>query len=154
LGAIRKCIKTLTCEAPSAVLQAPALPGLAVAKHLLSGGISSRAWKWPELSSYPRRSSRPLVCEDVVPVVRDRVAGAAVLSVAGLRRLVTQCGGRERIGCGVVFELGMPPPAAVGQPLGVFQHEINIVLSIRHRRLTVLRLILRRVPMRSLLRTR
>ena len=64
-----------------------------------------------------RRSSRPVLCENIVPFLHDRVARVAALGVVSLRRLVFQGGGREGIGRRVILERAITPSAAVRESL-------------------------------------
>src|SRR5205823_10173530 len=60
--------------------------------------------------------------------------------------LVSQGGLRERSGRGVILERGPSPSAAVGEPLAIFHHEVDVMQACRHRR-SGERLELFRVPM-------
>src|SRR5882724_3158456 len=65
------------------------------------------------------RSPLPVVSENIISRLHDRVAREPALGVVALRRLVSQGGGRERIGRGVILERGPSPSAAVREPLAI-----------------------------------
>jgi hypothetical protein len=88
----------------------------------------------------------PVICENVVSRLYGRGAREPALGVVPLRRLASQGAGSERIGCSVIVEHGLSPPAAVREPLAVLHHEIDIMLGAWHRRCRE-RLQLFRVPM-------
>jgi hypothetical protein len=50
-------------------------------------------WGTPPADNGPRRSPRPILCENVVPFLHDRVARVAALGVVPLRWLVFQVPG-------------------------------------------------------------
>src|SRR6476660_7489900 len=88
----------------------------------------------------------PVFRENVISGLHRRVAHEAALGVVPLRRLSGRGAGRERIGCGVIVEHGVTPPAAVRESLAVLHHEVDVMLGTRHRRGGE-RLQLFRVPM-------
>src|SRR6478736_9621210 len=93
------------------------------------------------------RSARPVLGEDVVAFLHDRMARVAALGIVPLRRRVTQCARGERVGGRVIFERAVSPSAAVCEPLAVLHHEVGVVLGAWHRRLTGVRFFFRRGPM-------
>src|ERR1700761_6040940 len=102
---------------------------------------------WVRRSSGPSRCSPLAVLgEDVIVVLHDGVAGKAALCVMFLRRFVGFVGRPECCGRGIVLERAVSPSAAVGEPLAVLHHEIDIVLGVRHRRLAGVSLLLFRAP--------
>ena len=76
----------------------------------------------------------PVIRENVISRLHHRVAREPALGVVPLRRLASQGAGRERIGCSVIVEHGVSPPAAVREPLAVLHHEVHIMLGTWHRR--------------------
>src|SRR5215475_11907770 len=76
----------------------------------------------------------PVIRENVVSCLHDRVAREPALGIIRLRRPVSQGAGRERIGRGVILEDGPSPSAAVRKPLAVFHHEVDVMLGAWHRR--------------------
>ena len=100
-----------------------------------------------DVSSYRRRSPRPVGCENVVPLPRGRMARESALGIVPLRWLVGQCAGSEGTGCSVILEHAPSPPTTVREPLAIFQHEINVMLGALHGWLTGSRIIRFRVPM-------
>ncbi len=74
-----------------------------------------------------------VIRENVVSCLDARVACEPALGVVPLWWMVSQGAGLESIGCSVIVERGPSPPAAVGEPLAVFYHEIHIMLGTRHR---------------------
>src|SRR6266404_330016 len=92
-------------------------------------------------------SPLPVLRENVVAVLRYRVAREPALGVVPLRWLVSHGEGPERIRGALIHERGPPPSAAVREPLAVPHHEINVMQGTWHRRLTGARLVLFRVPM-------
>src|SRR6476660_2790736 len=85
--------------------------------------------------------------ENVVAVLHHRVAREPALRVVFLRRTARCSGGLKRIGRRVIVERAPSPSAAVGKPLAVLHHEINVMLGTWHRWLTGVRLLFFRVPM-------
>src|SRR5262245_1222415 len=71
----------------------------------------------------------------VVPILGPRVAREPAFRVTALRRCSGRGARRERIGTGVVVEHGVAPSAAVGEPLAVLQHEVDVQQISRHRHL-------------------
>src|SRR5213594_3402490 len=92
------------------------------------------------------RSATPVMREDVVSRLHDRVARESTLGVVPLRWRVGRGSGREPPGRGLILEHGPSPPAAVGEPLAVLHHEVDVMQRARHRRGGE-RLHLFRVPM-------
>jgi hypothetical protein len=76
----------------------------------------------------------PVIRENVISGFHSRVAREPALGVVPLRRLGGQGAGRERIGCRVILEHGVSPPSAVGEPLAVLHHEVDVMLGGWHRR--------------------
>src|SRR5579863_6707979 len=76
----------------------------------------------------------PVIREDVISRLDARVAREPTLGVVSLWRLVSQGAWRERIGCSVIVEHGVSPPAAVREPLAVLHHEVDVMLSTWHGR--------------------
>src|SRR6516164_7171375 len=76
----------------------------------------------------------PVIRENVISCLYDRVAREAALGIVPLRRLVGQGAGPERIGCSIILEYGPSPSAAVREPLAVLHHEIDVMLGAWHRR--------------------
>ena len=54
----------------------------------------------------------PVIRENVISCLHARVAREPALGVVPLRRLVSRGGGLERIGRGVILEIGPPPDPA------------------------------------------
>src|SRR5262245_5772258 len=81
-------------------------------------------------SSASRRSSGvsplPVLCENVISRLRSRVAREPALGVVPLWRGASFGAGLERIGCRVVIEHAISPPAAVSEPLAVLHHEVHV----------------------------
>jgi len=71
----------------------------------------------------------PIVREDVIFCLNARVAREPALGVVRLRRFVSHGAGPERIGCRVIVEHGVPPPAAVREPLAILHHEVDVMLG-------------------------
>ena len=88
----------------------------------------------------------PVIRENVISCFHHRVAREAAPGVVALRRLAGQSARRELIGCSVILEHGVSPPAAVREPLAVLHHEVDVMLGTWHRRCGE-RLQLFRVPM-------
>src|SRR6185503_14272412 len=65
--------------------------------------------------------------EDVISILRTRVAREAACRIVSLRGAVRRRGGSERIGCGVILECPISPSAAIREPLAVLQHEVNVM---------------------------
>src|SRR5271169_5100964 len=65
--------------------------------------------------------------KNVVLRLRYRVARCPAFGVVPLRRLIRQGAGPEGIGRGLIFKLGIPPAAAVGESLAILHHEINVM---------------------------
>src|SRR5262249_32740543 len=61
--------------------------------------------------------------------------------------LCLQCGRGERVGRGVIIKLGVPPIAAVGEPLAIPHHEIDIMQAVSHQRRSLGLSTLLRIPM-------
>src|SRR5437660_168633 len=61
----------------------------------------------------------PVLRENVILCLHDRVTRKPTLGVVRLRRLVGLGAGRERTGRGVIIEHGPSPSAAVREPLAV-----------------------------------
>src|SRR5260370_5319464 len=97
----------------------------------------------------PANTTSPLgvLRENVVLLLHYRVAREPALGVVPLRRLVRRCAEPERIGRGVILKLAISPSAAVREPLVILHHEVNVMQSAGHQRLTGGRLVLFRVPM-------
>src|SRR5256885_7456312 len=70
------------------------------------------------------RSALPVVREDVISGLHDRVAREPALGVVPLRRLVSRRGGRKRIRRGVILERAPSPTAAVPETPSIPYHEI------------------------------
>src|SRR2546429_7251294 len=79
-------------------------------------------------------SAALVVREDVVSRLHDRVAPQSTLGVVPLRRHVGCGAGREGAGRRAIVERGPSPPTAVGEPLAVLHHEVDVMLRARHRR--------------------
>src|SRR6185437_8008496 len=92
------------------------------------------------------RSAAPVIREDVVSRLHDRVARESTLGVVPLRRRVGRGGGLEGMGRGVILERAPSPPATVLEPLAVLHHEVDVMQRARYRRGGE-RLQLFRVPM-------
>src|SRR4029077_10180755 len=58
-------------------------------------------------------SALPVIGEDIVSRLDDRVAPESTLGVVPLRRLVGRGGGPELAGRGLIFERGPSPPPTV-----------------------------------------
>src|SRR5438874_11840555 len=80
------------------------------------------------------RSAAPVIGEDVVSRLHDRVAPQSTLGVVPLRRHVGCGAAREGAGRRAIVERGPSPPTAVGEPLAVLHHEVDVMLRARHRR--------------------
>src|SRR5207244_10120520 len=80
------------------------------------------------------RSATPVIREDVVSRLHDRVARESTLGVVPLRWRVGRGSGREPPGRGLILEHGPSPPAAVREPLAVFYHKVDVMQRTRHRR--------------------
>src|SRR5579864_6148180 len=96
---------------------------------------------WPHnvTPHMPRKAGnlpRPVLRKNVVAVLYHGVAREPALGVVSLRWAVGLSAGLERSRGGVILEFGISPSAAVREPLAVFHHEINVMLSPWHRRLT------------------
>src|SRR5580698_5749630 len=89
----------------------------------------------------------PVIGENVISCLHCRVAREPALGVVPLGWFVFQGGGRERIGPRVILECTVTPSAAVGEPLAVLHHEINVMLGAWHRRRTGFTVIHSRDPM-------
>src|SRR2546428_2181325 len=62
------------------------------------------------------------------------MAPESTLGVVPLRRYVGRGAGREGAGRRVIVERGPSPPTAVGEPLAVPYHEVDVMLRARHGR--------------------
>src|SRR5262245_13293560 len=78
-------------------------------------------------SRLPGRSASPVLREDIVPRLHDRMAPEPALGVVPLRRTVGGGSRREASGLGVVLERAVSPSAAIGEPLAVLHHEVDVV---------------------------
>ena len=72
----------------------------------------------------------PVLRENVISCLHERMARKPALGVVRLRWLVSQGAGHESIGCSVIVEHGPSPPAAIREPLAVLQHEVDVMLAI------------------------
>src|SRR5216117_2439813 len=72
-------------------------------------------------------SPLPVVRENVISCLHDRVAREPALGVVTLRRLVSRGAGLERIGRSVILERGPSPAAAVREPLAILHHEVDVM---------------------------
>src|SRR5437870_4799420 len=79
------------------------------------------------------RSAPPVIREDVVSRLHDRVARESTLGVVPLWWRVGRGSGREPPGR-LILEHGPPPPAAVREPLAVLHQEVDVMQRARHRR--------------------
>jgi hypothetical protein len=95
----------------------------------------------------PPVSPVPVIRENVVSCLHDRVAREAALRVVSLRRTGRLSGGAKRIGRRVILERAPPPSAAVREPLAVLHHEIDVMLGTWHRWWTRIRILFFRDPM-------
>src|SRR5207247_5107772 len=77
-------------------------------------------------------SARPVIGEDVVSRLHDRVAREPTLGVVLLGRLVGCGAGPEGTGGGLILEHGPSPHAAVREPLAVLHHEVDVMQRARH----------------------
>src|SRR5213596_1225898 len=80
------------------------------------------------------RSATPVIREDVVSRLHDRVARESTLGVVPLRWRVGRGSGGEPPGRGLILEHGPSPPAAVREPLAVLHHKVDVMQCARHRR--------------------
>src|SRR5256712_10657089 len=80
------------------------------------------------------RSATPVIREDVVSRLHDRVARESTLGVVPLRWRVGRGAWREPPGRGLILEHGPTPPAAVREPLAVLHHKVDVMQRARHRR--------------------
>src|SRR5204862_4357425 len=78
------------------------------------------------------RSATPVIREDVVSRLHDRVARESTLGVVPLRRRVGRGRGLERLGRGLILERAPSPPAAALEPLAFLPHEVAVILRARH----------------------
>src|SRR5207247_320567 len=85
-------------------------------------------------SKWLSSSATPVIREDVVSRLHDRVAPQSTLGVVRLRWRVGRGSRREPPGRGIIFERGPSPPAAVREPLAVLHHEVDVMQRARHRR--------------------
>src|SRR5271163_3451265 len=74
--------------------------------------------------------------EHIVPSLHDGVACRSAFGIVTLWRLVGGIGRPETVGSGLVLEGPISPAAAVRKPLTVLDHEVHIVESPGHERLT------------------
>src|SRR5260370_23901988 len=77
----------------------------------------------------------PVLRENVILCLHDRVTRKPALGVVRLWRLVGLGAGRERTGRGVIIEHGPSPSAAVREPFAVLHHEVHVMQSAGHRRI-------------------
>ena len=70
-----------------------------------------------------------IVRKNVVSRLDGSVARESALGVVPLRRLARRGAGLECVGCRVVFEHGVSPPAAIPEPLAVLHHEVDVMLG-------------------------
>src|SRR6202012_2275895 len=89
----------------------------------------------------------PIRRENVVFCLHCRVAREPALGVVPLRRLVGQVAEPELTGRWINLEDSIAPSTTIRKPLTILQHEINVMLSARHRRRTWFTGIHLRVPM-------
>src|SRR5262245_48945832 len=82
----------------------------------------------------PIRSPLPVIRENVISLLHYGVAREPALGVVRLRRFVRLGARPESIGRGVINEHGPSPSAAIGKPLAILHHEIDVMLGARHRR--------------------
>ena len=85
-----------------------------------------RLWAFPG-------SAPPVLREDIVSVLHDRVAPEPALGVVPLRRHVGHVGGHELTGRGVVLERTPSSSTAVREPLAVLHHEVDVMQRPGHR---------------------
>src|SRR2546422_3456954 len=76
------------------------------------------------------RSATPVIREDVVSRLHDRVARESTLGVVPLRWRVGRGSGREPPGR-LILEHGPSPPAAVREPLAVLHHKVDVMQRAR-----------------------
>ena len=76
--------------------------------------------------------------ENVISFLHKRMARKPALGVVCLRRLLSKGAGRR---CGIIFERGPSPSAAVREPLAVLHHEVDVMLGTWNRWLTGVRLL-------------
>src|SRR5437870_3642153 len=77
------------------------------------------------------RSAPPVIREDVVSRLHDRVARESTLGVVPLWWRVGRGSGREPPGR-LILEHGPPPPAAIREPLVVLHHKVDVMQRARH----------------------
>src|SRR6266568_5868161 len=80
------------------------------------------------------RSAPPVIREDVVSRLHDRMARESTLGVVPLRRHVGRGSGPEPTGRSLVLENGPSPPAGVRKSLTVPHHKVDVMERARHRR--------------------
>src|SRR6059058_4749249 len=85
-------------------------------------------------SKWLSSSATPVIREDVVSRLHDRVARESTLGVVPLWWRVGRGSGREPPGQGLILEHGPSPPAAVREPLAVLHHKVDVMQRTRHRR--------------------
>ena len=103
-----------------------------VKARVASGHTKSR--RGATLSATLSDSAAPIIREDVVSRLHDRMARESALGVVPLRRLVGRGTGLEPAGRRLIVEHGPPPPAGLREPLAVFHHEVDVMQRARHRR--------------------
>src|SRR6266550_5469327 len=85
-------------------------------------------------SKWLSSSATPVIREDVVSRLHDRVARESTLRIVPLRRRVGRGSGREPPGRGIILERGPSPPTAIREPLAVLHHKVDVMQRARHRR--------------------
>src|SRR5437667_5467128 len=85
-------------------------------------------------SKWLSSSATPVIREDVVSRLHDRVARESTLGVVPLRWRVGRGSGREPPGRGLILEHGPSPRAGVREPLAVLHHKVDVMQRARHRR--------------------
>src|SRR5215510_11084031 len=83
------------------------------------------------LAERPCDSPLSIRRENIIFCLHNRMAREPAFGVVRLRRYVSLVGGPECVGCGVIFELGPSPSAAVRESLAILQHESNAHLGVR-----------------------
>src|SRR5437773_545569 len=85
-------------------------------------------------SKWLSSSATPVIREDVVSRLHDRVAPQSTLGVVRLRWRVGRGSRREPPGRGIILERGPSPPTVIREPLAVLHHKVDVMQRARHRR--------------------